>query len=70
VGGVIPAITSSSAAAPRFAAILKLDDPNLRVPAGAHGEAAVYTNRVPFAGTIRKGLIRTDSIINYLAWGT
>ena len=70
VGGVIPAITSSSAAAPRFAAILKLDDPNLRVPAGAHGEAAVYTNRVPFAGTFRKGLIRTDSIINYLAWGT
>lgn len=70
VGGVIPALSSSSGTAPRFAAILKLDDTNLRLPAGAHGEAAVYTDRVPFAGVFRKGLIRTDTIINYLMWGT
>jgi multidrug resistance efflux pump len=68
VGGIIPALTSSTP--PRFAAILKLDDLNLRLPAGAHGEAAVYTYRIPFAGTFRKGLIRTDTIINYLMWGT
>lgn len=70
VGGVIPALTSPSTTPARFAAILKLDDPSLRLPAGAHGEAAVYTDRVPFAGTFRKGLIRMDSIINYLMWGT
>ncbi|NEW97139.1 biotin/lipoyl-binding protein [Rhodopseudomonas sp. BR0G17] len=70
VGGVIPAITSSSNPPPRFAAILKLDDPNLRLPAGARGEAAVYSDRVPFAGVFRKGLIRTDTIVNYVMWGT
>jgi len=70
VGGVIPANTSFSSTSPRFAAVLKLDDPNLRVPAGAHGQAAVYSDRVPFAGIFRKGLIRTDTIINYLMWGT
>lgn len=69
VAGVIPAIPSPSAS-PRFAAILKLDDPNLRVPAGVLGKAAVYSDRVPFAGVFRKGLIRTDTIINYLSWGT
>jgi multidrug resistance efflux pump len=68
VGGVIPAISTTTP--PRFAAVLKLDDPNLRLPAGAHGEAAVYTDRVPFAGVFRKGLLRTDTIINYLMWGT
>ncbi len=70
VGGVIPALSSSSSASSRFAAILKLDDANLRLPAGVHGEAAVYTERVPFAGLFRKGLIRTDTIINYFMWGT
>jgi multidrug resistance efflux pump len=70
VGGIIPAITSSSSTIPRFAAILQLDDPNLRLPAGAHGEAAVYSDYIPFAALFRKGLIRTDSIINYLRWGT
>ena len=70
VSGVIPVMTSSTNAPPRFAAILKLDDKNLRLPAGALGEAAVYSNRVPLAAMFRKGLIRTDSIINYLMWGT
>jgi len=70
VGGVIPANTAFSSTSPRFAAVLKLDDPKLRIPAGAHGQAAVYSNRVPFAGVFRKGLIRTGTIINYLIWGT
>lgn len=70
VGGIVPAITTPTSTPARFAAILKLDDAHLRLPAGAHGEAAVYTERVPFAGAFRKGLIRTDTIINYLMWGT
>jgi multidrug resistance efflux pump len=70
LGGVIPAITASNSAAARFAAILKLDDANLRLPAGVHGEAAVYSDRVPFAAMFRKGLIRTDTIVNYVMWGT
>jgi hypothetical protein len=68
VGGVIPDIPSGGS--PRFAAILKLDEPNLRLPAGAGGEGAVYSEKVPFATMSRKGLIRTDTIINYLTWGT
>jgi multidrug resistance efflux pump len=68
VGGIIPDIPSSGA--PRFAAILRLDDPNLRLPAGARGEGAVYSEKVPFAAMFRKGLIRTDTIVNYLRWGT
>lgn len=70
VGGLIPAASSLGDQSPRFAAILKLDDTNLRLPAGSQGEAAVYTDRVPIAGMFRKGLIRTDTIVNYLAWGT
>ena len=68
VGGIIPEVLSSGA--PRFAAILRLDDPNLRLPAGARGEGAVYSEKVPLAAMFRKGLIRTDTIINYLMWGT
>lgn len=70
VGGLIPAVPSPSTAPARFAAVLKLDDQNLRLPAGAHGEAAVYTDRVALAAMFRKGLIRTDTIVNYLMWGT
>jgi multidrug resistance efflux pump len=69
VGGVIPTITGQTAP-PRFAAVLKLDDPNIHIPAGAHGSGAVYSERVPFAAMFRKGLVRTDTIVNYLAWGT
>jgi multidrug resistance efflux pump len=68
VGGVIPTIDSSSA--PRFAAILKLDNPNIRLPAGARGEGAVYTDKVKLAAMFRQGIIRTDTIVNYLKWGT
>jgi hypothetical protein len=68
LSGVIPAVSSTGP--PRFAAVLKLDDANLRLPAGARGEGAVYSDRVPFAAMFRKGLIRTDTILNYLKWGT
>ena len=69
VGGIIPAVNTSSAS-PRFAAVLQLDDPALRLPAGARGEGAVYTDKVPFAGMFRQGLLRTDTILNYVNWGT
>lgn len=46
------------------------DNTDIRLPAGAREEAAVYTDKIPFAGMLRKGLIRTDTIVNYLKWGT
>ena len=70
VSGVIATLTSYLNSPPRFAAVLKLDGADLRLPVGVRGEAAVYTDRVPFAGTFRKGMLRSSSILNYLAWGT
>jgi len=67
--GAIPDITAPSGK-PRFAAIIKLDRPDLRLPAGAQGEGAVYTGRVQFADLLRMGFLRTDTILNYVAWGT
>lgn len=67
--GVIPAITGATTK-PRFAAVLKLENEDLRLPAGAKGSGAVYTGKVPFAGMFRMGLVRTNTIMNYLAWGT
>ena len=66
--GAIPTFTAPGK--PRFAALIKLDRSDLRLPAGALGEGAVYTDRVPFAGMLRKGFLRTDTILNYVAWGT
>jgi multidrug efflux pump subunit AcrA (membrane-fusion protein) len=66
--GVLPALAPPGK--PRFAAVLKLDNPNIRLPAGAQGEGAVYTDKVPFAAMLRQGFLRTDTILNYVAWGT
>jgi hypothetical protein len=66
--GAIP--TLSPPGKPRFAAVIKLDNPDLRLPAGAQGEGALYTGKVPFAGMLRMGFLRTDTILNYVAWGT
>jgi hypothetical protein len=68
-GGIVAAITLSSAELTRFAVILKLDDPNLRLLAGVHGEAAVYTDHSPLAGKFRKSVIRIETTINYLFSG-
>jgi len=68
-GGIAAAITLSSAELTRFAVILKLDDPNLRLLAGVHGEAAVYTDHAPLAGKFRKSVIRIETTINYLFSG-
>lgn len=66
--GALPDV--SARAAPRFGAIIKLDDPDLRLPAGAQGTGAVYTGKVQFAGMLRMGVVRTNTILNYVAWGT
>ena len=66
--GAIP--TLSPPGKPRFAAVIKLGNPDLRLPAGAQGEGAVYTIKVPFAGMLRMGFLRTDTILNYVAWAT
>ncbi len=67
--GILPTV-SLPTSRPRFAAVIKLADPNLRLPAGAQGEGAVYTEKVPFAGMLRMGFLRADTILNYVAWGT
>ncbi|WP_234683315.1 HlyD family secretion protein [Bradyrhizobium monzae] len=51
----------------RFAVRIKLDDADkLRLPAGAQGNAAVYTGNVQIAGIIRMALMRITSWTNYL----
>jgi len=65
---------SGSAAAPRqliaapFAVRVKLDDDTLaaRLPAGATGSAAIFTDHVQPAHVIRKVLLRQTAILNYV----
>ena len=65
---------SGSAAAPRqlaaapFAVRVKLDDDALaaRLPAGAVGSAAIFTEHVQAAHIIRKVLLRQTAILNYV----
>lgn len=65
---------SGSAAAPRqvtaapFAVRVKLDDDALaaRLPAGATGSAAIFTDHIRPAHIIRKVLLRQTAILNYV----
>lgn len=65
---------SGSAAAPRpvsaapFVVRVKLDDDKLaaRLPAGATGSAAIFTDHVEAAHVIRKVLLRQAAILNYV----
>ena len=65
---------SGSAAAPRqltaapFVVRVKLDDDTLaaRLPAGAAGSAAIFTDHVKPAHIIRKVLLRQTAILNYV----
>ncbi|WP_434642027.1 HlyD family secretion protein [Klebsiella sp. I138] len=50
----------------RFAVRIKLDDSNLRLPAGTQGSVAVYSGRVQIAGVIRMAVMRANSWMNYL----
>jgi multidrug resistance efflux pump len=50
----------------RFAVELTFDDPNLFLPAGAHGAVAIYTGRSELFEVIRKINIRIYSWANFL----
>lgn len=65
--GVVPALPSDPA---RFLAVVQLDDKDLRLPAGARGDGAVYTGRSAIAATFRMGTLRMITILNFLRWGT
>ncbi|CAN7516705.1 efflux RND transporter periplasmic adaptor subunit [Bosea sp. LjRoot90] len=66
--------TSGLAVAPKavqaapFAVRVRLDDPVFasRLPAGAAGDAAIFTDRVQAAHVIRKVLLRQIAITNYI----
>jgi multidrug resistance efflux pump len=63
--GLFPGIGSPSNA--RFAVRIRLDDAEqLRLPAGAQGDAAIYSGNVQIAGVIRMALMRITSWTNYL----
>ena len=49
-----------------FAVRIKLDDATLRLPGGAQGQAAVYTDDLQIAGIPVMFLIRAKSWLNYL----
>ncbi len=49
-----------------FAVNIQLDDPKLRLPGGAQGQAAVYTEDIQIAGIPVMFLIRAKSWLNYL----
>lgn len=66
--------TSGAATAPKpiqsapFAVRVRLDDAEFanRLPAGATGEAAIYTDRVKAAHVIRQVVLRQVAILNYV----
>ncbi len=62
--GLIPGLDNPSNA--RFVARIRLDDTGLRLPAGAHGSAAIFTGNVQIAGVLRMALMRMTSWTNYL----
>jgi multidrug resistance efflux pump len=62
--GLFPGIDAPHNA--RFAVRIKLDDDDLRLPAGTQGSAAVYSGRVQIAGVIRMAVMRANSWLNYL----
>ncbi|MCA9118061.1 MAG: hypothetical protein KDA79_23475 [Planctomycetaceae bacterium] len=56
-----------SAATARFAVRIRLDDGDtLRLPAGSHGLAAIFTQHVPVAGIPVMVLMRMQSWLNYV----
>lgn len=64
--GELPADLGSSRPA-QFAVRIRLDDADdLRLPAGARGQAAVYTQNIQIAGIPIMFLLRAQSWLNYL----
>lgn len=64
-GGRLPSSLGSGAPT-RFAVRIKLDATDLRLPGGAQGQAAVYTEDIQIAGIPVMFLIRAKSWLRYL----
>jgi hypothetical protein len=62
------AATPKNVAAVPFVVRVKLDDDNIAraLPAGATGDAAIFTDRIRPAHIIRKVLLRQIAILNYV----
>lgn len=61
-------MTPTAVQSARFVVRVKLDDTDFanRLPAGATGTAAIFTERVKAAHVIRKVLLRQVAILNYV----
>ncbi len=64
-GGRLPTALLSSDPT-KFAVRIQLDDSDLRLPGGAQGQAAVYTENIQIAGVPVMFLIRAKSWLKYL----
>lgn len=67
--GLVPPAPSPADLVEPFAVILELDDPSIdlsRVPGGAAGTAAIYTDSVAATHIIRKVMIRMEAWMNYI----
>jgi RND family efflux transporter MFP subunit len=62
------AVTPSEVQSAPFVVRLKIDDRDLakRLPAGATGEAAIFTEHVKAAHVIRRVMLRMTAILNYV----
>jgi multidrug resistance efflux pump len=62
------AVTSKGVTSAPFVVRIRLDDQDFanRLPAGAAGDAAIFTDRVKVAHVIRKVLLRQIAITNYI----
>jgi multidrug resistance efflux pump len=62
------AVTPKNVASAPFVIRIRLDDPEIarRLPAGATGDAAIFTGHVQVAHVIRKVLLRQIAITNYV----
>ncbi|MGD9934682.1 MAG: HlyD family secretion protein [Dehalococcoidia bacterium] len=62
------AVTPSEVTSAPFVVRLKLDDPDLagKLPAGATGEAAIFTDHIKPAHVIRRVMLRMSAILNYV----
>jgi len=62
------AVTPSEVASAPFVVRIRLDDGALaeRLPAGATGEAAIFTEHVKAAHIVRRVMLRMTAILNYI----
>jgi multidrug resistance efflux pump len=67
--GILPDVPSMQDPVLPFAVILELDDPSIdltKIPGGATGTAAIYTDSVAATHVIRKVMMRMEAWLNYI----